>query len=114
MLERKYRVGREHFAEVMKGGIKISTLLFFVRYKRDTKAKNFKYAVVVSKKVARNAVDRNNFKRRVYSVVEQSLNSSKSLLGPHTAIFFIKSSLKKITPPNLKTEVDKVFSLIKP
>lgn len=112
MLERKNRVGRGYFAEVMKGGSKISTPVFLVRYRRQTTGQAFKCSVVVSKKIAKSAVDRNNFRRRVYAAINEIINTTPVCAGPYTAIFFVKSDLEKMSFNALKDVIKVILMSI--
>ena len=107
MLRSSHRVGRESFAEVMKGGYKISTPLFLVRYIKNND-RTFRCSAVVSKKIEKTAVNRNNFRRRVYHAVHEIIKD-----GPfpkaHTVIFFARVSLKKISFESLKSEIKDIL-----
>lgn len=113
MLKRKYRVGREDFAEVMKNGGKISTDPFFVRYKKNTNSKApFRCSVIVSKKIASKAVDRNNFRRRVYNAINEAIKTLPANTKIGTVLFFVKCDLRKIVFDVLKSNVVKIFETI--
>src|SRR3989344_2158276 len=110
MLRREHRVGRESFAEVMKGGYKISTPLFLVRYSKNNN-KVFQCSAVVSKKTEKKAVNRNNLRRRVYHVVHEIIKDGV-FIKKYTVIFFIKTNLKKIGFDSLKSGIREVFDRI--
>lgn len=50
-----------------------------LHYRRNPKHKDFRLAVVVSKKVHKSAVTRNRIRRRVYEVVRQSVKVNQPL-----------------------------------
>lgn len=47
-------------------------------YKLNPRRKNYRLSVVVSKKVAKSAVQRNRIRRRVYEIVRQSVSIDQS------------------------------------
>ena len=113
MFSKKYGIRRKHFIETMRGGNEISTPVFLVKYKKNSKIETtFKYSVVVSKKVANKAVNRNNFRRRVRHAINEVIKNNLSKLQIYTVIFFIKSDIKKINYDDLKINVRKVFDRI--
>ena len=60
------------------------------------------YAVIVSKKSAKNAVDRNNAKRRVLAI----LNEEKTLiLQGFSVVFYVKSGVFNLSHDDLRLEI---------
>lgn len=110
MFKKKYRVGREAFAEVMKGGVRTSTPLFLIKYMRNKEEKDPpKYAVVVSKKIEKLAVNRNNFRRRTYYAIREIAKETIIQGKTYTILFFLRSSLRDVVFYNLKEDIRKVF-----
>jgi ribonuclease P protein component len=67
MLSRKNRLTRSQFSEYFSTGKRLHSPLFTLVYKEDN---SFKASAVISKKIAKTAVARNKFRRRVYAVFE--------------------------------------------
>lgn len=61
--------GHSSIGRVYRGGQTSKGPLFSLRYKHDPQVKNYRLAVVVSKKVAKSAVVRNRIRRRLYEAV---------------------------------------------
>jgi ribonuclease P protein component len=66
MLPKQNRISKDCFGEILSKG-----RIFYAAYfmMRSLPAKKTLFAVSVSKKVAKNAVDRNRIRRRVYSLL---------------------------------------------
>jgi ribonuclease P protein component len=67
MLKKRDRLTVEDIEALSKGTSVFSTLISL----RYIKASKSKFAVSVSKKIAKTAVDRNRIRRRVYSMLDQ-------------------------------------------
>ncbi len=77
MLSKKNRLSRKEFSEYFKLGKRHHTPLFTLVYCENNA---FKASAVISKKIAKTAVARNKFRRRVYAVLEGVLEEG-SLKG---------------------------------
>ncbi|MEO8784740.1 MAG: ribonuclease P protein component [Candidatus Saccharimonadales bacterium] len=70
MIGRAYRFhGHNSLKFVYQHGQTVRGPLMSLRYSRNEKRQNYRLAVVVSKKVAKSAVDRNRIRRRLYEVI---------------------------------------------
>ncbi len=69
MLSKKNRLTRSEFSEYFKQGKRFHSPLFTLVYQQNN---TLKASAVISKKIAKTAVARNKFRRRVYSVFEVS------------------------------------------
>lgn len=87
MLAKQQRLSRREFDRVFQHGVRSHTPYGQVIY---TSAPSAKAAVVVSKKVAKSAVERNRLRRRVYSILENTT------LPPAHYIFILKPSIRDI------------------
>lgn len=84
MLKKRSRLSRGEFITAFKGGIRVRVPgASLVRYPRDTT----KLSVVVSKKVARLATDRNRLRRQLYA-------SLKTPLGGLQGMYIVMLSLE--------------------
>lgn len=96
MLQKKKRVTKELFQTVIKSGGTLSGSLFIFRY---IKQKTPQYAFVVSKKIAKSAVDRNKLRRQGYN----ALSSYK--LKDYLGVFFYKKEVKGVTFKEIKEDI---------
>ena len=104
MLPKKKRVTKELFQTVIKSGGTLSGSFFVFRY---IKQKYPQYAFVVSKKIAKKAVDRNKLRRRGYSV----LNNYK--LKDYLGVFFYKKEAQKASFIEIKEDVGNILNKLK-
>jgi len=93
MLTKKQRLTTKEFKTLFEAGKKVHTPLYSVVY---VPSSTFHASVVVSKKVARRAVDRNAMRRRVYSIV-QNYTQNKG-----TFIFLMKKKAFEVEYAVLK------------
>ena len=108
MLKRAERIGRDMFAEISKGGMKIATPLFFVKFRKAfPNQSKTRYSVVISKKVEKLAVDRNQSRRRVYAVLGEF--DSPVVFN---AILFFRTSISKISSADLRMEIKKIIGIV--
>ena len=82
MVKKKQKLSRNDFSSLLKQGKRVHGSLFSLTY---SKAQNVKVGVVVSKKVARKAVERNLLRRRVYAVLEKKIQDGV-LSNVHLAV----------------------------
>jgi ribonuclease P protein component len=87
MLPKKQRLTKEEIEKVIKEGLKKDTSFFRFKFMESS---DFKISPVVSKKVAKLAVDRNKIKRLFFNLLE-SLDITKKA---HIAVF-IKKDISK-------------------
>ena len=132
MLSKQNRVSKELFDELLKKGKVLHSPLFSLRYieidagrgsptpsgtcKKSDAGEVFKqpdgvgdqrpeisrFAFVVSKKIAPNAVDRNKLRRRGYSTVRTFFPLKKSITGA----FFYKKDAVNAKLPEIKKEIE--------
>ncbi len=112
MFPKKNRITKTGFDELMKKGRVLHSLSFSLRYfkKENTPVK---FAFVVSKKVAKNAVDRNILRRRGFSALRDLgvLKQENTLKGISGA-FFYKKEGKGVKIEDLEKEIDEVLKKI--
>ncbi len=99
MVASQNRISRAHFPTYFASGKRFHSEFFTVVY---TKSTDFRVSVVVSKKIAKSAVDRNRLRRRAYGVVER-LNKEQSLVGVYIVLY--KSGALKVTRVALQTQL---------
>ena len=99
MLPKKERLSRTEFNQFFSMGKHIHSPSFQIVYvSRDS----LHASVVVSKKIARHAVQRNKIRRRIYDIL-RNYRSEKSLRG--VFIFLVKPHILTIEYQVLKNEV---------
>ncbi len=95
MFPKKNRITKTEFNDLLKNSRVIQSNFFSLRFiKKDTKNLP-KFAFVVSKKVAKNASDRNKLKRRGFHALRDILfkNGSIEITGFTGAFFFKKEAV---------------------
>ena len=103
MLAKKFKLtGAKNFDRVQKEGKVYQSANFGIaRYARGDKEPS-KFAFVVSTKIAKEAVDRNRFKRAMSEAVRLS---SIDLKGGFDAVFLAKMSIARVPTADVMKEV---------
>jgi len=72
MLAKKNRLNlsKSDNKKLLSLGKKINTLHFFIRYKKEL-PKDAQISVLISKKVLKKAIERNKYRRRIYSLLRK-------------------------------------------
>ena len=104
MLPKKKRVTKELFQTVIKDGKTLSGSFFIFRY---IKQQNPQYAFVVSKKIAKKAVDRNKLRRQGYN----ALSSYK--LKDYLGVFFYKKEVKGVAFKEIKEDIGIILNKLR-
>jgi len=91
MFKKQHRLNASEFKEVFNFGKTIKTPLFFVKIKENNK-KFSRFAVVVSKKISKRAVERNYLKRKFY----HALKEVYSVFPKNDYVFILNSEVKDI------------------
>jgi ribonuclease P protein component len=91
MFKKTYRLNTSEFKEVFTLGKSIHTPLFLVKTK-ENQLKHPRFAVVVSKKISKRAVERNYLKRRFMHKIKDIVNT----LPNKDYIFILNSGIKDI------------------
>lgn len=106
MVATQNRISRAQFPTYFTSGKRFHSEHFTVVY---TKATDFQVSVVVSKKVAKSAVDRNRLRRRAYGVVER-LGKESTMSGVY--IILLKPGALKVTRLALQSELTALLAQI--
>ena len=80
--------GRGAIKQVFRSGRILRNRLFTTKYMFNTRRRSPRYAVVVSKKIAKSAVVRNRIRRRLYEALRQQLGN---LYGPVDVVVIVTS-----------------------
>ncbi len=108
MLPKKERLARRDFDPVIKGK-SYPSLSFTLRIAVQQKNGSIKpkFSVVVSKKVAKKAVDRNKITRRTYEALR--IAGKNTPLPPLSAAAFMKSASISVSLKDLAAEFGEIF-----
>lgn len=77
MIAKKFRVPRQIIAPILRKGEEFRTELFIVRYFENNEQFS-RYRVIISKKIEKEAVDRNKLRRQVYEAIRTTATGSKN------------------------------------
>lgn len=109
MLPRKNRISRKEFPSHNVKGFRVFSPYFSaIFYKKE--AGECRASVVVSKKTAKTAVDRNKLRRRFYDLVAPYFKTSSQ---PTTIVFYPKIESKPAKFSVLQIEVENAFKQAK-
>jgi ribonuclease P protein component len=104
MLSRSHRLSGEQFDFVMEKGQVVHTPLFWSRFVKQDGP--LKVAVICPQKIARTAVKRNQFRRKVYSSIRAFRENA---LQGYQVIVCIKEPVFKASPKELVEQVRIIF-----
>ncbi|MFA6355166.1 MAG: ribonuclease P protein component [Candidatus Paceibacterota bacterium] len=104
MLPKKKRITKDIFQTILKKGSIVSGSFFLFRYIKES---NSRYVFVVSKKIAKTAIQRNSLRRRGYNILRQY--NLKNCAG----IFFYKKEALHVSLSELKKDIDFILEKIK-
>lgn len=108
MVSKEHRFkGQNSVKYLFKKGGSAKSDLFTVRYLKNPKRKDYRAAVVVSKKITKSAPKRNRIRRRIYEIIR--LNSPQYLQNHDIAIIVFSDKIADI--PYLELEQDIVNCL---
>ncbi len=111
MLTKKHRFqGPAGLTRVYQKGVTVRSQFCAARFTRG-KRTEFRVAVVVSKKVAKSAPERNRIRRRVYEIVR--LQASGYLTNEDVVITIFDSRLSSIEHSELQEIIIRLLSQIK-
>lgn len=98
MIPKKQRITKRLFSESFSYSKSVSNEYLTLKYKGILEFP-VKIAVVVSKKVEKSAVGRNNLKRKIYLCAQ---NATKSLKKPYILMIFPKKDCLKMTTSQIE------------
>ncbi len=109
MLKATQKISSREFTQFYRKGKKINTEHFRVSLVNTSKKENPKFAVVVSKKVAKTAVLRNKNKRRIYEILRQLY---PQFSGVKYGFFFIQKDISRVDFYKLKSEIEEIITFL--
>ncbi len=108
MLKRANKIGKKDFPDVMKSSrSKASNLFIFRSSPKSAPDILNRFSVVVSKKVAKNATDRNLIRRRFYNAIREIIKENDKFKG--SAIFITKSNAFGASFSEIKNDIAKLL-----
>ncbi len=115
MLPKRQRLKRASFAEVSRGGKRLFSPYFSVVFKKNQENKSCDFAVVISKKVAKNATTRNLIRRRMYHILSELDRSFDNKMDNVFSIIFYLKDEKVVKEPFsvLKKEIASFLAKIR-
>jgi ribonuclease P protein component len=100
MISQKQRISRGEFQSLLKKGRSFHSPLFSLSISKDVPGERF--AVVVSKKVAKKAVRRNKLRRWAYSILQKHQDS---IFSDVACIFFYKKTPEDISFQDVEKQI---------
>jgi len=111
MLPKKHRIKRIEFPSQKTRGVSVhgeyTTLRFYNENKIAEKNNSTaKFSVVVSKKIAKKAIDRNLLKRRAYFSLKKITQNIKK---PIVCVLYMKKGSFEQSYKNIKSDIEETF-----
>lgn len=103
MFQKSSRLNTSDFKEVFNFGKTIKTPFGVIKTKQNN-LKNSRYAVVISKKISKKAVERNHLKRRFFNALQE--NGQKFSIADY--VFILNSSVKDLQYKDLLTYLKEI------
>ena len=105
MFKKHLRLNTSEFNEVFKNGKNTKTPLFLIKSKKNN-LKHPRFSVVVSKKIAKKAHERNYLKRKAYNAIKDNQQKFSDKKLDH--IFILSSDIKDIQYKQLLQEIKNI------
>jgi ribonuclease P protein component len=103
MIAKKFRLSlKKDFDAILKSRNKFYSYDFVLKYSKNTLSHS-RFAIVISKKVSKRAVDRNTIKRRVSEIIRLNMSSIKNGFD---IMIFAKSGAVQIDYQKINQEID--------
>ncbi len=118
MLSKSHRLPKELFSKVFEQGFTVRSGNLMCKALKDPEMKGL-FAISISKKEAKTAVDRNRIRRRVYSAIQKGFSSGKKEKTtsfdeiPFGVIFFVRKNILSCSFKDLCVEVVSIMSKIR-
>ena len=109
MFPKKNRITKREFSELMKTGRVFHSPIFLFRMVKKEQGTLPKFAFVVSKKVAKNAADRNKMKRRGFHALREVVFPIDPKMGGCMCAFFFKKEGREVGFEEIKREIKELL-----
>ena len=93
---------------VFKNGQTVRTRYFAIKYVVNDRRRHSRVAVVVSRKIHKHAVKRNQVRRRLYEIIRQDLLPTSSVFD--IVVIVTSPELIAMTPPELHEQLTAGFT----
>lgn len=114
MIAKKHRVDRTQISYILRKGDSQSSRLFLIRSKKNTEQFS-RYRVIISKKVAKEAVARNLLRRRTYESIRLNIPTLKSSIQEHFDLILIaKKYLSTSTFKAIESDIKNIILTLPP
>ncbi|MSU45153.1 MAG: ribonuclease P protein component [Candidatus Zambryskibacteria bacterium] len=110
MLPKKNRISRREIEVILKNGSRYNSpnlLMYLYKNGKEKKLQNSQFSFSISKKISKNAVDRNKQRRRGYSVINKHIDKIKD---GYYCMFVFKKGSGSIKYENLEKEILELLS----
>lgn len=102
MIAKKFRLHKKtDFDKILKSPYKFYSNSFVLRFTK-TKKENNCFAIVVSTKISKKAVQRNKIRRRVYEIIRLNLEQIKK---SYNLVFFVKKGVLELEYQEIEKEI---------
>lgn len=117
MIAKKYRIPREKISLIMEKGADMRSRLFIIRYIKNNEQFN-RYRVIISRKLASKAIQRNRLRRQIYEVarLDEKLDqkSEESVREIHFDLVLIPKKIILEAPfKEIESDLKKVVTNLK-
>lgn len=106
MLSQKHRLSRAQFGKVFNKSMLLHTEYFSIKWTDALSSKEPQFAVVVSKKVSRSAIKRNQIRRRCYEILQKLLPQMADGIA---GIIFVRLGATPLLPQVLEEKLGKLL-----
>ena len=106
MIAKNRRLTKEQVKYIQKKGDKFESKLFIIKHK-DTQDPA-KYCIIISKKFAAKAVERNKLRRQIYEIIRKNEPESVS----KNLILIPKKSVSTKTYQEIEDDINEIFKTI--
>ena len=110
MLPKKRRIEKKEFKYIISKGKRLNSdnlLLYIAKIDQKNIPKVSRFSFSVSKKVCKNAVDRNRLRRVGYSIIEKNI---EKIIEKHLLFFVFKKNIISVKFDILEKEVLELLS----
>lgn len=104
MLHRSCRLDKKQLDEVLKNGKIVHTQFFWLKFLK--KEESSRFASIVPQKIVKKAVDRNRFRRKIYSIFESFKNNINQ---GYLFVLCMKEPLTKLNKQQIEDKTREIF-----
>jgi len=110
MLEKKYKLAKtDNIKNIISRGETHSSPYFIIKTK-ETDDPHSRFAIVVSTKLSKKAVNRNRLRRQLFEIIRLNIEKT-SMASPHKIVILPRAKALKLDYKNLEKNLLKTFKL---